>query len=140
MCPLWPAGGCDDGSTSKGFTRDWGTFCAVLIMSAFYFFVFQAMKVKDTAGTGDEIIKILVCAIAMYGTMFSLELFGILGFNPILAVIIDIFKSSQTSGSASAYSHYLWAYIIAPLPGAGLAAFLHMLHVKTVNKQGGDGG
>jgi hypothetical protein len=76
----------------------------------------------------------------MYGSMYSLAFFGILGFNPILAIVIDIFKSSQTDGSASPYSHYLWAYIIAPLPGAALAAFLHMLHVKTVNKQGGDGG
>ena len=130
-------GGCDTGKGKYGFTRDFGTFFATLIFTSVYFFVFHNMKKKETAHTDNDILKILVCTFAFLATEAGLNLFGILGFNPLISTIIVIFKVSQSDGSASPYAHYLWAYIIAPMVASFIGAVLHLLHVKASNKNGG---
>ena len=69
--------------------------------------------------------------------MGSLTLFGYLGFNPLLSVMVVILKVSQTDGTASPYAHYLWVYILVPLVAAFLAGILHLMHVKVSNQSGG---
>ena len=138
LCPRLPGGGCDTGAGDDGFTRDFQTFFSVIIFSTVYFFIYLAMKKKETSHTEDELVKMIVCALAFYGTYMSLALFGPMGFNPIIATVNVIFVVSQTDGQASDYAHYLWAYMIGPLVAAFLGAILHLLHFKVSNKQGGD--
>ena len=71
-----------------------------------------------------------VCYIGLMASMGSLKNFGYLGFNPLLTVMVVIFKVSQTDGTASPYAHYLWVYILVPVVAAGAAGILHLMHVK----------
>ena len=94
ICPI-ADGKCDTGEDNKyGFTRDFGTFFAVVIFTTVYFFVFHNMKKKETAHTDNDILKILVCTFAFLATEAGLALFGTLGFNPLITTIIVIFKVS----------------------------------------------
>ena len=79
-----------------------------------------------------------ICYTNLVASMASLELFGFLGFNPLLTSMVVIFKVSQTEGTASVWAHYMWVYIIVPIAAAGVAGILHLMHVKGSAK--GDGG
>ena len=83
-------------------------------------------------------MKIISATYAFAAAEAALIKFGTLGFNPIIATVVVIFKVSQTDGSASPYANYLWVYYIGPMVGAVLAAILHLFHVKIANKNGGD--
>ena len=86
--------------------------------------------------TKETILKILIISYAYEGAYTGLAKYGVTGFNPVLSVMMAIFKVSQTDGSASPYAHYLWVYIIAPTISAFLAGILHLIHVKASTKGG----
>ena len=102
----------------------------MLIVSVFNFFVYQATKNKETANTDNDVVKMFVCYINFMASVASLAFYGTLGFNPLLTVMVVIFKVSQTDGTASPWAHYLWVYILVPIVAAGAAGVLHLMHVK----------
>ena len=138
VCPTVTDVGCDTGEAKYGFSRDFQTFFAVLIVSIFNFFIYQATKNEQTANTDNNVVKMFVCYFGFTSSMGALRNFGFLGFNPLLTVMVVIFKVSQTDGTASPWAHYLWVYILVPIVAAGAAGILHLMHVKGMAK--GDGG
>ena len=94
VCPTVLGAGCDTGVAKYGFSRDFQTFFAVLIVSLFNYFVYQATKNKETANTDNDVVKMFVCYISFMSSALTLNFFGKLGFNPLITVMVVIFKVS----------------------------------------------
>ena len=94
ICPTLPGEGCDTGEGKYGFTRDFGAFLAVLIVSTLYFFTFLLIKDKNLCHTDNEVLKIISATYAFLAAEAALGKFGTLGFNPLVSTIIVLFKVS----------------------------------------------
>ena len=76
--------------------------------------------------------------------IFGCARFGYIGANPVLAIpqiILEVSNFGKVpiddgglngikSYSSDHYSHYLWAYILAPLAAGGVGGILSLIHMK----------
>lgn len=87
------------------------------------------IKGKNTAPTSDGVVGALAVVATLYGLIF-VALHNGPCMNPAVAVSFTLLEVSATPNRNNVYSHYLYAYTLAPALGGILAGLFAICHRK----------